>query len=586
MTAAPPQEEKKPEGKIAGLFGAMVGFPGRMLRWSLAARAALVMAIFLLGVVIVAWTIFLVDPQSVPPSHSLSWGRVLAVVVLLILIPLVVYRCLKLFLEGETSQFPDIDYAWKAGLTALARNGLSLESAPIYLILGSSGDVQERGMAEASGLNFRVQGVPDGPAPLHWYAHADGIYLFCTDASWLSALSALEGRRELQAVAATLPNREAPSLGPPPGSVAAASAPAGMTPAAPRLGGEAPAAAAAAARGGAEAIRGTVMLSQFEAQQPLSRPAAPVPAPARGEGSVRGTLLLQALPGQGELAGAASEAAAYSSQGAIERQASLLAPQDSAEQLQRLQYVGQLLARTRQPLVPVNGILTLLPLAAIQGGARDAQELQRAVRADLTTLQRTLAVRCPVTALVTGMEEEPGFRELVRRVGRERAAVQRFGRGFDVRTQPTGEALSALCEHVCGAFEDWVYSLFRETGVLTRPGNARLYHLLCKVRCYLKAPLGEILTGGYAYDPQLHAADEPLLFSGCYFAATGSAEDRQAFVRGVFDKLADEQEDVEWTARALRNERRYLTAAYVGFTIDLALAAALAGMIVTRTWLR
>ena len=35
-----------------------------------------------------------------------------------------------------------------------------------------------------------------------------------------------------------------------------------------------------------------------------------------------------------------------------------------------------------------------------------------------------------------------------------------------MRGAATAEDLSALCEHVCGVFEDWIYTLFREKDAL------------------------------------------------------------------------------------------------------------------------
>ena len=239
--------------------------------------------------------------------------------------------------------------------------------------------------------------------------------------------------------------------------------------------------------------------------------------------------------------------------------------------------------RPDHPFCAVNGILTLLPMPAIQGSIREAEELQRAVKSDLRTIDRTLDLRCPVTALVVGMEQESGFRELVRRVGRERAAVQRFGQRYDLRSVATAEEMHALCAHVCGAFEDWVYTLFREQGALTRPGNMQLYGLLCKVQLGIKNRLAEILAGGFGFDP--HSSEPPVLFSGCYFAAIGETEDRQAFAKGVFNKLIEEQEQVEWTPRALASNRRYLWLAYTGLILDAALVAAIGGLVAWR-WLR
>jgi hypothetical protein len=261
----------------------------------------------------------------------------------------------------------------------------------------------------------------------------------------------------------------------------------------------------------------------------------------------------------------------------------IVAPADATERLQRLQYVCQLLRRARQPLCALNGILTLLPFQAMRATAEEAEELQRAIKSDLLAVQRTLQLRCPVTALITGLEEDRGFSELVRRVGPERAGTQRFGRKFDVRALAAPEELIALCDHVCGAFDDWVYALFREQGALTRPGNTRLYALLCKVRCYLKPRLTELLSAGFGYDRRELPDDDPFLFSGCYFAATGDTPDRQAFVRGVLEKLAEEQEYVEWSPRALTANRRLLWLSYAGLAVSVVLLVTLAAMIIGRS---
>ena len=378
--------------------------------------------------------------------------------------------------------------------------------------------------------------------------------------------------------------------------------------------------AAGAAQGDGGDIHGTIMLGQYAAnlaahgvatsapQQPAyaapvayGAPAAPqamLPGgmPASEDPSmIHGTMMLRSPLQQsvrGPVAAAPQPAYApqpgYAQQPLVvsQRQTALLSPQESAEQLERLQHVCQLLRRARQPLCAVNGVLALIPQATVQGSPREVDELQRAVRSDLRTISRALELRCPVTALVVGMEQEPGFRELVRRVGRERATVQRFGQRYDVRSVATPEEMNSLCAHVCGAFEDWVYTLFREQGALSRPGNTQLYGLLCKVRLAVKNRLAQVLAGGFGQDPQASGSDDSILFSGCYFAAIGESEDRQAFTKGVFNKLIEEQEQVEWTPRALRNNRRYLVLAWLGLALDAALAAGIVAMIVWRFFLR
>jgi hypothetical protein len=160
--------------------------------------------------------------------------------------------------------------------------------------------------------------------------------------------------------------------------------------------------------------------------------------------------------------------------------------------------------------------------------------------------------------------------------------TQRFGRRFDVRTVATAEQLSALCIHVCGVFEDWIHTLFREAGALSRPGNTRLYSLLCKIRCNFAPVLKDVLAGGFGYDAQQKQLAEPLAFSGCYFAATGESDDQQAFVRGVFEKLGEEQEEVEWTRRAKQVNRRYQSLAIASTVLSVALAVLIAGVAIYR----
>ena len=128
--------------------------------------------------------------------------------------------------------------------------------------------------------------------------------------------------------------------------------------------------------------------------------------------------------------------------------------------------------------------------------------------------------------------------------------------------------------HLCGAFEDWVYTLYREPGVLSHPGNTHLYHLLCKVRCNLTGRLAEVLSGGFGYDERTANGDDPISFSGCYFAATGVTPDRQAFVRGVIEKLVDEQEQIEWSRNASKDEKWFRSLAFWGVVASVALAVA------------
>jgi hypothetical protein len=539
--AAPAEEEKdakaekKPEKKAKA--PAQPGFFARLLAWpskiSTAGCASCLTSIVLTTLLITVWIVFLLDPNNVPWRHSMSWLRVSLEILLVIAIPIVLYYAIKLWMEGDKSPFPDIDYAWQTGLEQLSRSGLSLSSAPLFLVVGTPGITQERALMRASGVALRMRELPEGPAPLHWYAGPDGIYLFCTQASWASSLAALVEKRKQEAIA----SGAAPSD---------LSAPQAMIP---------------------------------PPTQP-SQTTASTPAPAKRAERNRGTIMLDQFVMEKQTQAAAAESAQSTNQaeddkddyvpsntGTSSDHPALLSPQESARQQQRLEYVCQLLRRGRRPLCPLNGVLTLLPFDVFQATQRETQEMQRAVRTDLTIIQNELTIRCPVTALITGMQHQRGFRELVRRVGRERAATQRFGRRFDVRMIATAEQVTSLCGQITGVFEDWIHTLFREAGALSRPGNTRLYGLLCQMRSNLAGVLREVLSGGFGYESNQKNPAEPIAFSGCYFAATGDSEDQQAFVRGVFEKLTEEQEEVEWTRLSVQINDLYQ---FVGILCALA----------------
>lgn len=521
------------------------GFVARLLAWprsiTTAGCAASLTALFLLLIVLGAWIWFYLDPANIPWRHAMSWTRIFIEIALVIAIPLVLYRAIKLWLEGDKSPFPDIDFAWKAGIDALAQNGLSPTSAPLFLVLGSSGVRQEKSLIRAAGLGLRVHDTPDGPAPLHWHAGPDGIYLILSETCGASSLAALLEKRRSEGA----------------GGEVAEMQPSRPLPAAPVA---QPAVAASRPVSPGGGTRGTIMLDQFVAD-------------------------VQAQTQTDRTSSAADSVdpdTFTTAPAAVSDQPAVLSQQESARQLQRLEYVCYLLRRARFPMCPVNGILMLLPFEIFQATSRETQQLTRTVRADLGCIQREMSIRCPVTALVVGMHNERGFRELVRRVGRERALAQRFGRRFDVRMIPAAEPMGALCAQLSGVFEDWIHTLFREAEALSRPGNLRLYSLLCRIRSTLSGVLNEVLVGGFGHDPQSKELAEPIPFSGCYFAATGESDDQQAFVRGVFEKLIEEQEDVEWTKRAVTSNRRYTMVAAASLALAGCLLVAVISVAIYR----
>ena len=520
----------------------VISSPRRVWGLSLPARAAVLVFLVLLTCTLAAIGAILWTKQAADIRNYFYNATFPIVLVLVFVIPIVVYYWLKLWLEGDVSRFPDIDAAWKEGLAALAENGFDPTSLPIFLVIGAPDERLTKSIFKATAFDFVVRDTPAGLAPLRFYADERSLYITCIDTGRLGKLHRLAkagggggGKPHGGDVRGTME----PSGGVRGTMVAG--------------GGDVRGTAVATAGGGGESwsdndsqmIRGTL-----------------VPGGGGGGGSTRG--------------GPAAPAAGQGS--------SLLSRREADLETERLHYICELIQRVRRPVCPLNGILVLLPFDVVQQ-VMVAKDIPAAIKNDLDTIRHATQLRCPVTVMVTGMEHEGGFGELVRRVGTSKAKTNRFGKGYDVWNPPTEENIDAFSSHACGAFEDWVYNLFRERDGLAKPGNAKLYTLLCKIRSEVRARLRGILLHGISIDAaNKDTEDSPPLFNGCYFAATGDTDDRQAFVRNVFEKMIDQEEELEWTPEAWREDNRNHALAQLGMVIDGALILGIIAMFVVKYW--
>ncbi|HVA45462.1 MAG TPA: type VI secretion protein IcmF/TssM N-terminal domain-containing protein [Pirellulales bacterium] len=520
----------------------LIATPRRLLGLSLAARVAILVAMFL---VLATLAIFY---QALKQDEA--WSRYVSILsvlsVLSLVIPVVTYQTLKLWLEGETSEFQDIDRAWQAGVAELERNGIEVSRLPLFLLIGSPGEFTERALFDAAKLSLTVRQFPEGDSALHWYATGDALYLVASKVGCLSKVAG-DGERAVES--------DRKHSGPPEADAAREPRPA-------------PVGDLRMTMGAVPDIRETM----------ASAALAPPPSAA---GRYRGTMEFNPVDDSRLAPGTAQLVAV--------RESVHLSHEEWQAQPRRLRYLCQLIRRARQPFCPINGVVALLPYAVIQRGDDDASEVRKSAREDITTLSQALRLRYPLIALVTGMESEDGFCELVRRVGPERAKRQRFGKGFVVWDDATSEQLGALCIHACGAFETFIYEMFKERGALTSedktPGNRKLYTLLCRIRRNFQDRLDDILAQGFAQDPEQNGQAAGPLFGGCYFAATGDTAGSQGFARGVLrDRLTDPEErdgplyeDLEWSQSMLREDAWYRRLAYAGFVLDTVLLAAAAG---------
>ncbi len=550
----------------AAVVGASSWFRGV----SLAMRVAVVVFLFMLLFTTIAalFYFFNFDPRSADRG---SWLRESLVpsLVLMFITPPVVYLAVRFWLEGQVSRFPDIDAAWKEGVAAIEQAGISLTNTPIFLILGAREERQVRSLMRSTGIKYAVQGVPEGNKPLHFYAAIDekiagsedkltAIYIFAVDACRSSKLHSLGLNESVRGGRVNTEDTVRAGVENLRGTMVSGGGGGG--------GGGSNAAVSSGtsvAGGSMDTMRGT--------NGGGNSPGTATMVPSRAQ--LSGTMV--AGVGGTIVGGGGSE---------ITMAVATLPKQEANYQGARLEYLCHLIARGREPLCPLNGVMTVTPFQMLRRGDEQCRQLAAAVREDLRVVQKGTRLRCAVVSLISGMEYEKGFLELIRRVGSSRARDQRLGASFKTWNPATLDKMQALATNACGAFEDNIYSLFKEEDGYNKPGNDKLYSLICKTRGKFIEGLECFLTDGYGMqDIRETDGSRPMFFSGCYFAATGEVEGAAGFLRSLFDQklFLIEQDNLQWTESALRDDARYQGWARFGMLLGGLLVI---GLIVVFVW--
>lgn len=471
-----------------------------------------------------------------------------------VLIPVIVYWLVRFWMIRESSRFPEIDRIWEDGLAECEKNGISINEVPLFLVLGNPDLRRANQLVRAAHLGFTVA-VPDsGPAPISFFANREAAFLFLDGCSCLSLLAA----------GGASAAGSAPAGGPAPGENPVAGM-ATLDPFAKPAGQQA---------GQAPPVTTPVMQTLTDSS---IRPASGPPTTAAA--SPGSTLQLPDGVTAADLIQRASATRGAAQRGGV--------PQASSQDLfireQRLKHACQLVVRARQTLCPINGLLSLLPFELIENASGSAQS---AAQKDLAVLRSVLQVRCANTVVVTEMEKEEGFQELINRVGAERARENRFGKGCELWAAPEANRLRAVAVHAAGAFEDWIYMLFQEADALKLPNNSRLFRLLCRVRGRFSENLQNVLGQGFGFDPRTEPelAHEQFLYGGCYFAAAGGRPGQHAFVKSVFQKMLQQEGELEWAPAARRIDGQYQLVANLFALVGTLAFFGTAAMIVYRIW--
>jgi hypothetical protein len=244
----------------------------------------------------------------------------------------------------------------------------------------------------------------------------------------------------------------------------------------------------------------------------------------------------------------------------------------------RLRHLARLISRDRRGFCPINGILIALPISVVDSKS-DADEIAAACRADLTAAFDVFRMRCPVLTMICGLEDLPGFAELVDHLPADQLRKrmgQRFALVPNLPASAVPEKIEGAVESITSSlFPSMVFALFQ----IEAPGGEATESVLkenCQLFRFLNATqekqdrLAHLVKDCL---PTLHA--EPIMFGGCYFAGTGlNSANEHAFASGVLMRMVREDQDsVTWTAATLSDDAAaWRQARYVKIALILIIA--------------
>ncbi len=485
-------------------------------RLSLPMKWALVALLFCLINLIAA----VLTDSSWNTTNSIRW---IVFLVGSIVIPFLVFFFVKFLLMEEQSRFPELDRVWFDGLRESESKGIDLATTPIFLILGAKSRSEAKTMMELTDLDLPVSVPASGESLISFHAGSRGIFLFLNGCSCVSRMSFATGVSSV--------NKDLTRTNPLPHQQKRETL----------LADDA-------------SSFGMERSMSMHAEAPAMLSAEPRPVAA---GS---TMQLDDIQDVNEILMQPTGGRSLSSQ-------------DALECTDRLRHMCKLIKKSRGPVCPINGIVVAIPMDLVENSCGG---LQVAIQKDLELLRSELKVRCSITSVITGMEQDEGFIEFTKRLPAQQITENRMGKGCQIWASPEMSRLDAISVHATGAFEDWIYTLFQKDDALKKSRNSKLFQLLVRVRGTFATNLRVVLSQGFGFDPtsQPWMAKEQFLFSGCYFVAAGTGPSQQAFVKSVFAKVLDQEGDLEWSPAAKRADRYYMFLANI---------AALVGMLALLT---
>ena len=503
---------------LRNLFGFLRrAIPG--LKWFANLKPEVLAAVLTFIFLLLIWGFTRFGPGAAHAQASTQMVGWAVTLVVIFAIPIVLYFFLRVLLQPPKSPYPDIDESWQVGLKELEKNGLVLKDLPIYLVLGMRDTKQIRSFIESSGREFDIEGVTGSGQTLIWYASKDQAFVFLANVGNFTEFSANSQKlRTIQGVA----EQEFTST---------------------------------AHISDFYHVPKQVMLDESEIDE------API------MGTVRAT---DAMPQSRQHASPEPFRPDSGEAGAPQEKDSQrqTARAKVSEQRKRLSHLATLIRRSRNPVCPINGILVNASVSILESYP---EELSRQLRDDLSGIATELGVVCAVTLVVSGLETDKGFVNFAERLIQQNGpgfGKSKFGRSYRSWSPPTPEQLEQVAQAAVEEFDHFTHLLFTKRDALSREhvqGNRDLSLFLCRIYSTVLPGL-KIVLGKGCNTPAGGDGEFPR-FAGCYFV--GNDQGRDFFLEKIFDRVDENQGELEWTRSTMQKEETWKTMANLSYLIGL-----------------
>lgn len=211
---------------------------------------------------------------------------------------------------------------------------------------------------------------------------------------------------------------------------------------------------------------------------------------------------------------------------------------------QRMRYFCKQLRALRGGVIPVNGVVVVVPLEWVLNP--ECAGFLETLKMDQVALQRVLGVKCECLLVFEGIEQFPEFQSYMDQFP-ETALQRRCGCTLPGFAQLTSKDFGSLHQWLCRFFRQQVYGFLASSGSNSRNGG--LYRFLDLIK-QMQHGFSRLMANLYPDD-----ASESLYLGGVYFSALNVGT--RTFFDGVAAKLTSSHDDViGWSPSSLGRDRR------------------------------